>query len=348
MARVAKQFGRLAAILATLALLAGSVAAWRGITAPHPVGGGAGEAVEVEIRPGSTAAGIADKLHRRDVLAGPFWFRVLVIARGAGGDLKAGTYRFQGGMSAAEVLDTLVAGSRPVDRRVTIPEGLTVRETIGRLAGSGLGTREGFEQALLESMPLVHGFDPASEDAEGYLFPDTYRFAEQSSEREVLRAMIYRFLEAASRTMGTAPGGGAGFDLRETATLASLVEKETAVDGERNLVAGVFANRLRRGMRLQCDPTVIYAIERSGRPVKRLLRADLDVDSPWNTYRYFGLPPGPICCPGEASLRAASRPAETRYLYFVADGEGGHDFSRTIGEHNRAVARYRAWQRHNR
>jgi len=353
MARAAKRPGcRTAVFLVAvllLALLAASFTAWRGITAPFLVGGDTKDVVEVEIRPGSTAAGIAATLHRRDVLADPFWFRALVSARGAAGDLKAGTYRFRGRMSAADVLEVVIAGPPPADLRVTIPEGLTVRETIGRLVGKGLGTEDGFEKALLESMPLVHRFDPQSDDGEGYLFPDTYRFAEQSSERHVLRTMIYRFLEAAARAMGTSPGGGdTGLDLRQIVTLASLVEKETALDDERGLVAGVFANRLRRGMLLQCDPTVIYAIERSGRPVKRLLRADLEFDSPWNTYRHAGLPPGPICCPGAASLRAASRPAETRYLFFVADGEGGHDFSRTIGEHNRAVARYRAWQRRNR
>jgi UPF0755 protein len=252
-------------------------------------------------------------------------------------------------LSADQVLAQLLAGPLPVDRQVTIPEGLTVQETIERLTRAGLGSTDGFHQAILEAMPLVHGFDPLADDAEGYLFPDTYRFAETSNEVLIIRTLLFRFLETALRTAGRTPGGAnSGFTIRETVTLASLVEKETGVSGERALVAGVFANSLRLGMRLQCDPTVIYALRRAGRMGNRLLRADLQFDSLWNTYLYPGLPPGPICCPGEAALQAASHPADTACLYFVADGQGGHSFSRTIGEHNRAVARYRSWQRQNR
>ncbi len=318
--------------------------AWNDFNGKRMISAPGAEAVEVTIRPGSSAGAIASTLQRHGVLSRPFWFRLLVEVKGVQGQLKAGTYHFQGEMSCAEVLQALLAGPPSTDRQVTIPEGLTVRETIHRLAQAGLGSTEGFEQAILEVMPLVHGFDPASEDAEGYLFPDTYRFAETWTERLIIRTMVYRFLDSATRTVGQTPGGP---DLRRAVTLASLVEKETGVDTERALVAGVFANRLRLGMRLQCDPTVIYALRREGRRVPRLLRSDLEFDSPWNTYRYAGLPPGPICCPGKAALQAACRPATTRYLYFVANGRGGHSFSATIAEHNRAVARYRAWQRQN-
>jgi UPF0755 protein len=328
-----------------LVLLLGLAMAWNGISGKTAVTAPGGEPVDVSIRNGSSAGSIAATLHHRGVLSHPLWFRLLVTARGAERQLKAGSYRFQGSLSTADVLEIMLAGPPAVDRQVTIREGLTVRETIERLSAAGLGTTSGFEQAILEAMPLVHGFDPHSEDGEGYLFPDTYRFAQNSSELRIIRTMLYRFLEAAARTVGRTPGGRG---LRQTVTLASLVEKETGLDSERALVSGVFTNRLRLGMRLQCDPTVIYALRRAGRSVPRLLRTDLQFDSPWNTYRYAGLPPGPICCPGEAALQAACRPAATRYLYFVADGRGGHRFSATIGEHNRAVARYRAWQRQNR
>ncbi len=333
------------AVVLMLGLLLALAVAWNGINGKTRVSGPGDEAVDVSIRSGSSAGSIAATLHHCGVLSHPLWFRLLVTARGAERQLKAGAYRFQGSLSTTDVLDIMIAGPPAVDRQVTIPEGLTVRETIDRLSEAGLGTTSGFEQAILEAMPLVHGFDPLSEDAEGYLFPDTYRFAETSSERRIIRTMVYRFLETASRTVGRTPGG---HGLRQAVTLASLVEKETGVGTERALVAGVFANRLRIGMRLQCDPTVIYALCREGRSVDRLLRADLEFDSPWNTYRNAGLPPGPICCPGEAALQAACRPATTRYLYFVATGGGGHSFSTTIGEHNRAVARYRTWQRQNR
>ncbi len=336
------------AMLSLLLFLA-AAAAWNGINGKRAVDSDEGEPVVVTIPRGSSAGSIAGSLQRHGVLSQTHWFRALIWARGAERGLKAGTYRFEGRMSTADVLDTLLAGSGPTDFQVTIPEGLTVRETVRRLADSGLGSSAGFEQAILELMPLVHAFDPLSGDAEGYLFPDTYRFAKSWPEKRIIRVLLARFLEAAVRTVGRTPGGAAGgLDLREAVTLASLVEKETAVDAERVLVAGVFANRLDLGMRMQCDPTVLYALRRSGRSVTRLLRADLEYDSPWNTYRYAGLPPGPICCPGEASLRAACRPADTGYLYFVADGRGGHRFSSTIGEHNRAVARYRAWQRQHR
>lgn len=338
----------LMAIPAVVLLLLGAVA-WNGIHGRTQVGGSDGESVNIHIPPGSTAGAIARSLHEQGVLDSPFWFRLLVRARGAERGLRAGKYSFQGRLSADQVLEQLRAGPPGTDLEVTIPEGLTVDETIHRLVKAGLGTAEGFEQALLAVMPLVHGFDPLSDDAEGYLFPDTYRFAENWSENRIIRTLIFRFLESAAITAGQTPGGANnGFTIRETVTLASLVEKETGVSGERTLVAGVFANRLRLGMRLQCDPTVLYALHRAGRTGNRLLRADLQFDSPWNTYLYPGLPPGPICCPGEAALQAASLPADTPYLYFVADGRGGHSFSQTLGEHNRAVARYRAWQRQNR
>lgn len=332
-----------------LLLLICGAAVWNGIRGTVEVDGADGEAVVVRIPPGTSAETIAGILHRQGVLASPFWFRVLATAQGAERRLRAGTYRFHGRLNAADVLGLMLTGPPPVDRLVTIPEGLTVRETFRRLAASGLGSVDGFNEAILSVMPLVHGFDPGADDAEGYLFPDTYRFAENWDEGQIVRKMLHRFLETAARTVGRTPGGaGEGFSIREAVTLASLVEKETGVAAERTMVSGVFTNRLRLGMRLQCDPTVIYALQRAGQGSGRLLRSDLDFDSPWNTYQYAGLPPGPICCPGEAALQAACRPADTRCLYFVADGRGGHTFSRTIGEHNRAVARYRAWQRRNR
>jgi len=305
--------------------------------------------VMVDIEPGAGAALIADTLEREGVIASALWFRLLVTREGADGRLRAGTYSFDGEVTPRQVLAKLLAGPPSTDIRVTIPEGLTIHETIRRLAEAGLGREVEFREALTAVLPLINTVDPDSVDGEGYLFPDTYRMAGSWDQERILRTMVRRFVERAMRTLGDIPGGAtSGHSLRDVVTLASLVEKETGVGAERDLVAGVFANRLRIGMRLQCDPTVIYALRRVGRSGVPLLRTDLSFDSPWNTYRYTGLPPGPICCPGEAALAAACRPAATNFLYFVADGKGGHDFSSTIGEHNRAVARYRAWQRANR
>jgi len=335
-------------LLLLLLLLAGAMA-WQGINGAIQVGGTAdGAAVDVRIGQGAGAAAIADTLHHHGVISSPLWFRMLVMVRGAEHDLRAGAYRFQGRLSKADVLEILLSGPPAIDHKCTIREGLTVKQTMQRLADAGLGTVENFQRAIEQSMDLVHGFDPASTNAEGYLFPDTYRFAQTAGEGEIIRTMLYRFINTAARIMGRTPACAGGLSVREAATLGSLVEKETGLATERALVAGVFANRLRIGMRLQCDPTVIYSIERDGRPVDRLLLVDLQYDSPWNTYRYAGLPPGPICCPGADALAAACAPAKTSALYFVADGRGGHAFSRTIGEHNRAVARFRVWQRRNR
>lgn len=321
----------------------------RALLVRHPVplspGEGA-EALVLRVEPGSSASRIARQLEEAGLLRSRFWFRALLAVSGRSRELKAGTYRFSGSLSGADLLRLLATGPAETGRSVTVPEGLTLRETVALLVREGLGTEAGFDRALVEVLPLVRSFDATAEDVEGYLFPDTYRVEDGCGEEAMARLMIGRFLEQACRILGGLPGGLGRRSLREVVVLASLAEEETALEAERPLVAGVFLNRLRLGMPLQCDPTVIYARKRagahSGRP---LTRDDLYFPSPYNTYRHPGLPPGPICNPGASSLRAAAAPAATDALYFVADGRGGHSFTPTLREHVEAVGRYRAVRR---
>jgi UPF0755 protein len=202
-------------------------------------------------------------------------------------------------------------------------------------------------QAAFRDPRPVLDLDPRAPDLEGYLFPDTYAFPRGVTADAVVRAMLDRLRQVLDEIGWRGPGPS-GLDLRSLVSLASLVEKETAVADERALVAGVFTGRLSRGWRLECDPTVVYALKRDGRyvPGRPLRRSELAYDSPYNTYRVSGLPPGPICSPGRGALEAARSPAETGAMYFVSrgDGSGRHEFSATLREHRAAVGRYRRAQ----
>ncbi len=298
-------------------------------TAPTPPAGG----LLVVIRDGDSVAAIAERLQRAGVVRSALLFRARARFTGQDRHLQAGEFRFTEPHTLDRVLAKLAAGGEQPE--VTVPEGLTVREVAALLARHGYGSAEGFlcladdpEFLLAAGVPGAH--------LEGYLFPDTYRFSSLASAEEILGAMVRRFHErfdverhrrAAAR----------GMSVDQVITLASIVEKETGLAAERPLIAGVFSNRLRLGMPLQSDPTLIYAA-----PDFRgdLTRADLTRPSPYNTYLIAGLPPGPIANPGLASIDAALAPSETPHLYFVSRNDGSHEFSRSLEEHNRAVARY--------
>jgi UPF0755 protein len=286
--------------------------------------GPSGEAVTVQLDRGLGVRAIGRRLADAGVVGDPRLFEALVRLEGVGGELKAGEYAFPAGVPLAEVLGMLRAG-RVVTYRFTLPEGWTVAEAMAALAAD----------------PILEGDLPAA-PAEGRLLPETYVFS-----RGETRAGLLRRMERALEQELAAAWAARDDDLplgspEEALILASIIEKETGVAEERDVVAGVFVNRLRRAMPLQTDPTVIYAITRGERPLGRgLTRRDLEVDDPYNTYRYRGLPPGPIANPGRASIRAAVAPAATDYLYFVADGTGGHAFARTLAEHN---ANVRVWR----
>jgi UPF0755 protein len=186
---------------------------------------------------------------------------------------------------------------------------------------------------------LIADLDPGADDLEGYLFPDTYRFPRAATAEDVVAAMVSGFRRMFDGAM-QAEAASRNLPLRRLVTLASLVEKETGKPDERPLVAAVYLNRLQIGMPLQCDPTIIYALQRAGRYTGNLTRADLELNSPYNTYRFAGLPPGPIASPGRASIEAVLRPADVKYLYFVSRNDGSHAFASTLEEHNRNVQQY--------
>ena len=286
------------------------------------------EAVTVVVERGSGLAHIAAELAEAGVVADPRLFELHVRLAGAQASLTAGEYAFPPGTSVAEVA-RMLRDHDVVQYRFTLVEGWTVAATFD----------------ALEAHPDLEGDLPAL-PPEGRLLPDTYLFARGDS-RVALVARMQAALEAELAAAWAERAPDLPLDSPEDALiLASIVEKETGIASEREVVAGVFVNRLRRGMRLQTDPTVIYALTRGERPLGRpLLRRDLEVDDAYNTYRYAGLPPGPIANPSRASIRAAVQPAEVPYYYFVADGSGGHAFARTLEEHNRNVREWRQIQR---
>jgi len=291
------------------------------------------EGARVVVREGDSMSAIAARLRRAGVVRSALVFRLWARVRGLDRGLQPGQYRFAGTLRLTDVIEALAAGGER--REVTIPEGLTAREVAHLLDQRGYGSAESF-LCLAEDPEFLLAAGVPGAQLEGYLFPDTYRFSETVSAGEILGAMVRRFHErfgAAHHRRAAARG----MSVNEIVTLASIIEKETAVTAERPLVAAVFHNRLRLGMPLQSDPTVIYA---TADFTGDLTRADLVRPSPYNTYVTIGLPPGPIANPGQAAIEAALAPADGPYLYFVSKNDGSHVFSVTLAEHSRAVARY--------
>lgn len=332
---------------AVLVLLAGSVVAGglysarRSLETPYQ--GFSGEEIVVEIPTGSSVREGLSLLGRKGVLARPelarmYWRFVLDDPV-----LKAGEYRFRDATPAVDVLDKIRRGE-VLTHKVTILEGLTLEESAAHLAASGFGELEAFLSEM-GSPGRIADFDPEASNLEGYIFPDTYAFSRGTAEAQIVDTLVATFKERfeAARALA-AESGRAPFELtrRETVILASIVEKEALLDEERPIIAGVYANRLRRGMGLFADPTIIYALKLAGRWDGNLRRADLKLDSPYNTYLVAGLPPGPIASPGLASLSAALAPADVSYLYFVSRNDGTHVFADTLAEHNRNVYQ---WQK---
>jgi len=329
---------RLALLLLVLTLLAAGGAWWvrTRLTSPHR--GFIEAEVFVDLPPGTGVSTIAARLADAGVVTDPWTFRLAARLSGEERRLQAGEYRFAAPATPFEVVDRLARGD-VFNRAVTFREGLTIREMADIFERNGLGTAAAFERAA-SSGDRARPFDPDARTLEGYLFPDTYPLARRVDPDDLVRLMVDGFL----RVFGVdarAKAAAMNLSVREVVTLASLIEKETAVAAERPLVAAVYRNRLRRNMPLQCDPTVIYALMQAGRWNGNLTRADLRFDSRYNTYRYPGLPPGPIASPGRASLEAAVDPADVPYLYFVSRNDGSHVFATTLAEHNRNVA---TWQ----
>jgi len=251
--------------------------------------------------------------------------------------LQAGEYRFDHPLSTVQVAHVLHRGE-VAQYKITIREGLDVDEVSKLLSEKGFGRAEVFLEAGHDPQPIAD-LDPLATDLEGYLFPETYHFTRDSTENRIIETMVRRFREIWNQQRRDR-AAELGLSLRQTVTLASLIEKETGVAGERPLVSAVFHNRLRLNINLGCDPTVVYAVKRVKRYDGVINRSDLDLDSPYNTYLHPGLPPGPITNPGEAAIDAALHPADADYLYFVSKNDGSHVFSRNYREHQRAVTTY--------
>ena len=292
-----------------------------------------------EVEKGLSARGVIERLGRAGLAGDTLALRLACRVFYPGKSFKAGEYLFTPPIRPKDALFQIFAG-RVHLVPVAIPEGLTGEETAALVRPGNAEGAEAFRQAF-RTTSLIADWDPLAKDLEGYLFPNTYLLPRKASEQEIVEAMVAEFREVFDEGRRRR-AAELGLSMRDVVTLASLIEEETALPDERPLVSAVFHNRLRIGMKLDCDPTIAYALKRAGRYTGRLLFRDLRFESPYNTYLHAGLPPGPISNPGQASLDAALNPAPEKYLYFVARGDGSHTFSRTLGEHLDAVEKYRA------
>ena len=322
-------------LLVVLACAGAGVWFYRGVD--RPFRGYDGAEQFVEIPPGAGSIAIANRLAGAGVVRDVHSFRMVLWLSGKGRRLQAGEYRFDHPMSARQVADKVARGDVYV-RPITFPEGLTARQMAALYESKGFGPAAEFSEAAKHGS-LVSAVDPDATDLEGYLFPDTYKMPRHSTAAQLVARMVAGFMKTLTPAL-LDKANARGLTIRQLVTLASIVEKETGNPEERPQVAAVYANRLKIGMALQCDPTVIYALERAGRYNGNLTRENLQFDSPYNTYRYPGLPPGPIASPGRASLAAATSPASVPYLYFVSKNDGSHAFASTLDEHNRNVQQY--------
>jgi UPF0755 protein len=317
---------------AAVLLMAGAVAC----------GANGGASVRVVVPRGATLRVAAESLAKKDVIEFPALFRLYAKIRGSDRSLKAGTYAFARGQSWNSVLRSLVEG-RGLVHSFTIPEGWAIASIVPAIARS-IEVPEDSVIAAVRDTALLRQLDVPTPTLEGYLFPDTYTFPAGTSARDVVRAMVERFRQvwkpewdAKIETMA--------LTRHDVVALASIIEREARLAEERAVISAVYHNRLRRRMLLQADPTVQYAL---GKHTERVLYKDLLVDSKYNTYRYPGLPPGPIASPGAPSLEAAVNPASVDFLYFVAHPDGHHEFRRTFREHAVAVRQMRAEARQRR
>ena len=293
-------------------------------------------AVSLVVPPGASADSIGRQLRALGLVAHLLFFRALVSLRGLGGTLKAGEYQLEGPLSLEQIAD-LIARGEVVRHDVTFPEGKVLEEMADIAEARGITAAEFLAAARDPS--LVRDLDPLASDLEGYLFPDTYELPTGTNRGALLvQRMVQRFRSVIEPLR--ADLAAQGLNLREVVTLASVVERETGRPEERPRIAAVFRNRLDKKMPLQTDPTVIYALRKAGRWDGNIRKKDLDIESPYNTYRRQGLPPGPIASPGREAILAALHPAAARDLYFVSRNDGTHQFSETLTEHERAVDRY--------
>ncbi len=303
------------------------------------------------VREGETTAEIASRLESAGLVSHGMLFRLLAEGEGLASDLAAGEYELYPAMRPSEILAIFSAGRTRPGPMVTIPEGWRSEEIAERLASRGIAPAGRFLEVVRRGRSDLPALSsrPAGASLEGYLFPDTYSYDPRTDAESMAERMVRQFDQRFTAEMWER-SAALGMSVHQVVTLASIIEREAVLPDERQLMAGVFYNRLREGIPLQTDPTVQFAVatadpesqKRYGWWKSSLTPQDLAVDSPYNTYGHPGLPPGPICSPGLASLRAAVEPAVTDYLYFVARPDGSHAFARTLQEHNENVSRYRS------
>lgn len=316
-------------LILIIILAAGGWFSWAALMPVNP-----GETKFALLHQGWSARHIAQTLQREGVIRSATGFLLAHYAMGKG-NLKAGEYKFDSPATALQVRDRILRGD-VFARNVVVPEGYNFYDIAAVVEQAGLGSASDFIAVANQDVALVHDIDAQAQTLEGYLFPDTYQFTRIDTPHDIAAAMVHRFRQTAQKIhlLGRP-------DIHRIVTMASIVEKETAVPEERPMVASVYYNRLERNMLLGADPTVIYAALLSGRYRGTIYQSDLQFDSPYNTYKFPGLPPGPIANPGAGSLEAAMHPAASEFLYFVSDNNGHHRFSRTAAEHDQNVAAYR-------
>lgn len=330
-------------LIVLLLIVAAGAGTWMWYCVTHPYQGFSSQGVFVTVPHGASRRGVARLLESSGVVRSAIAFE-LYARRHPKRTLEAGEYFFDKPITGRDVFWKLAKG-QVYEVPFTVREGETLYDIAHDLEAGHFLSADEFVKAASDPT-LVRDLSPNALTLEGFLFPATYQLPRHPIAGDLTALMVKKFKAEWTRIAPPMADGdktrlASGYPIASIVTLASLVERETPKPEERPLVAGVFENRLRKNMMLQCDPTVIYALEQESRYSGSLTGADLHVDSPYNTYEHTGLPPGPIGNPGEASLRAALNPAQTEYLYFVANTQGGHFFSATLAEHNRNVTKYR-------
>ncbi len=295
------------------------------------------DAVTIEVKKGAAVSIVGRQLAQQKIIASYLYFRIYYRLFFAGTSIKSGEYQFDRPMTMKEVIEILIQG-KVVLHKVTIREGLIIKEIAELLQQERSIAADRFIRAA-QNIALVRDLDSEADSLEGFLYPDTYHIRRETDADEMVRLMVDKFKENFSDSMKWR-AEKLGMSIRQVLTLASLIEKETSSREERFLISSVFHNRLKAGMTLGCDPTIIYALKKIGKYTGKLGWNDLKLDSPYNTRLFKGLPPGPICNPGYASIEAALFPESTQYLYFVAKNPQSHYFSKTLDEHNWAVRKF--------
>ena len=327
-----RRFLRLGLLLAALAL---AVAAYLFQLLEHPASPRNPSEVTLFFPFGTSTSEIFRRLASEGVIRSAWFAEAYYRVARSATPLQAGEYRFRRPTPLSQVIDRMNRGD-VVRHAIVVPEGLTAEETFELFWSRGISRPQAFRNAFTNPQ-LVASIARGAPDLEGFLFPDTYEVTRSTSARRIVEAMLANFRRHVTPEIRER-ARESGQTLREAVTLASIVQRETSLGSEAAIIAGVYRNRLRRGMRLQADPTVEYALKADGKWSGTLYRSDYGYESPYNTYLHEGLPPGPIGNPGLPAIRAAAAPAKTDFLYFVADREGGHTFSRTFEEHRDAIA----------